>query len=102
MNTIFQHASAAGLAGRPCGQPSNCCESTPCQSASFAPGEHVAGGSGCNDCQGGVVGGGVPMGGGTVVPSLPAGPGGAPGPMPSGSPVTTSKPVIISDEVVLP
>jgi hypothetical protein len=97
----------AAPAMRPCGQPSNCCEGTPCQSASFAPGEHVAGGSGCNDCQGGVVEGGAPMGagmpvGGTVVPNLPAGPGGAPGPMPSGSPVTTSKPVIISDEVVLP
>jgi hypothetical protein len=91
----------AASAMRPCGQPSNCCESTPCPSA---PGEHVAG---CNDCQGGIVAGGAPMGsgipvGGTVVPGLPAGPGGAPGPMPSGSQVTTSKPVVISDEVVLP
>ncbi|MFN5755837.1 MAG: hypothetical protein ACK54F_12115 [Planctomycetia bacterium] len=91
----------AAPAMRPCGQPSNCCESTPCQTASFAPGGHVAGGSNCNDCQGAVVEGGMPAGG-TVVPSLPAGPGGAPGPMPGGAPVTTSKPVVISDEVVLP
>ena len=74
---------------------------------SIERGRYVAQISGCNDCQGGVAEGGAPMGagmpvGGTVVPSLPAGPGGAPGPMPSGSPVTTSKPVIISDEVVLP
>jgi hypothetical protein len=99
-------APAAGApAMRPCGQPSNCCEGVPCHSASFAPGEHAVGAAGCNDCQGAVVEGGMPMGaGGTVVPSLPAGPGGAPGPMPSGgpAPVTTSKPVVISDEVVLP
>jgi hypothetical protein len=89
---------------RPCGQPANCGQATPCQSASFAPGGHVAGGD-CNECQGAVVEGGMPMGaGGTVMPGLPAGPGGAPGPMPSNlpSPVSTSKPVIISDEVVLP
>jgi hypothetical protein len=96
--------AAMAPAMRPCGQPANCGQATPCQSASFAPGGHVAGGD-CNECQGAVVEGGMPMGaGGTVMPGLPAGPGGAPGPMPSNlpSPVSTSKPVIISDEVVLP
>lgn len=91
--------AAAAPAMQPCGQPSAC--SAPCQSASFSPSA-----GNCNECQGAVVEGGMPAGG-TVVPSLPGGPGGSPGPMPSaGGPtpagVTTSKPVIISDEVVLP
>lgn len=101
--------AAAAPAMRPCGQPTNCASSTPCQSASFAPGEHVVGGSNCNDCQGSMADGGVPMGGGipagaTMGPSVPAGPGGSPGPMPGNlpAPMSTSKPVIISDEVVLP
>jgi hypothetical protein len=89
--------AAAAPAMQPCGQPA-ACSPAPCQSASFAPGEHAVAGN-CNDCQGGVVSGGMPAGG-TVVPSLPAGPGGSPGPMPTG--MSASKPVIISDEVVLP
>ena len=88
------------------------------------------GGENCNSCQGGVHGGmiegGLPPGttivpgsstihqggtslpGGASAPVLPAGPGGAPGPVPSASlptpvsPVSSSRPVVISDEVVLP
>lgn len=88
------------------------------------------GGENCNSCQGGVQGsmieGGLPAGttivpgsstihqGGTMLPGgagapiLPSGPGGAPGPVPSAgiptpvSAVSTSRPVVISDEVVLP
>jgi len=82
---------------RPCGQPSDCCQSA---------GEMPAGvAGGCNGCQGAVVEGGMPMGGAPVgsvgAPSLPAGPGGSPGPLPAGA-VSASKPVVISDEVVLP
>lgn len=101
-------AAAAPAAMRPCGQPSDCCAQAPCQSASFAPGERVVGGEGCDGCQGAVVEGGIPAGGmpaGSAAPALPAGPGGSPGPMPSlGSPaaVSASRPVVISDEVVLP
>lgn len=90
-------APVAGPAMRPCGQPADCC-----QSGAGMPGA-VAGG--CNDCQGAVVEGGMPMGGGpgggVGAPSLPVGPGGSPGPMPAGA-VSASKPVVISDEVVLP
>jgi len=99
------NAAPAAPAMRPCGQQSDCCSQAPCHSASFAPGNATAGG--CNDCQGGVgmVEGGMPTGAGVpagaVSPSLPAGPGGSPGPMTGGA-VTTGKPVIISDEVVLP
>ncbi|NDC53907.1 MAG: hypothetical protein EBZ74_06340 [Planctomycetia bacterium] len=79
---------AAAPPMRPCGQASDCCQSAPVANA------------GCNDCQGAVVeGGAVPMGAGA--PALPAGPGGSPGPLPAGS-VTTGRPVVISDEVVLP
>ena len=92
---------AAAPAMRPCGQPSDCC-----QSAGGMP--HAMPGAiagGCNDCQGAVVEGGMPMGGGPVggvgAPSLPVGPGGSPGPLPAGA-VSASKPVVISDEVVLP
>ena len=57
---------------------------------------------GCNDCAGGMVEGGVPMGGMHPSPSMaaPAGPGGAPGGAPVG--VTAGKPVVISDELVVP
>lgn len=82
----------AAAAMRPCGQQSDCCQSAPMAS------------SGCNECGGGIVEGGMPMGGpagGAGAPSLPMGPGGSPGPMPSGA-VSASKPVVISDEVVLP
>ena len=55
--------------------------------------------SGCNDCAGGgMVEGGMPMGGGHPAPAMaaPAGPGGAP------AGVTAGKPVVISDELVVP
>jgi hypothetical protein len=90
-------AMQAAPAMRPCGADAGC------QSAQMVSGD------GCNQCQGGpgtVIEGGIPAGG-TVSPGLPAGPGGSPGPMPSaGVPtpaaVTSSRPVVISDEVVLP
>ena len=93
-------APAAAPAMRPCGASAAPCQSAPCSSPA------VVGGDSCDQCQGGVIEGGAPAGT-TVVPGLPAGPGGSPGPMPSaGSPtpagVTTSRPVVISDEVVLP
>jgi hypothetical protein len=88
---------AAAPAMRPCGQPSDCCQSAGAMPSGMA--------GGCNDCQGAVVEGGMPMGGAPVgsvgAPSLPAGPGGSPGPLPAGA-VSASKPVVISDEVVLP
>lgn len=90
-------APAAAPAMRPCGQPTDCCQSAPMAAGGMA--------GGCNDCQGAVVEGGMPMGGAPVggvgAPSLPVGPGGSPGPMPAGA-VSASKPVVISDEVVLP
>ena len=86
-------APTASPSMRPCGQPTDCCQ----QAAPPA--------GGCNDCQGAVVDGGGPMGvppGGSIAaPALPAGPGGSPGPLPPG-PVSASRPVVISDEVVLP
>jgi len=86
-------APVAGPAMRPCGQQTDCCQ----QGAPMA--------GGCNDCQGAIVEGGMPVGGAPVggisAPSLPAGPGGSPGPLPAGA-VSASKPVVISDEVVLP
>ncbi|NDC63557.1 MAG: hypothetical protein EBZ59_06115 [Planctomycetia bacterium] len=87
--------AAAAPAMRPCGAAA-----APCS------GPTMAGGDSCDQCQGAVVEGAVPAGS-TVVPGLPAGPGGSPGPMPSaGVPtpagVTASRPVVISDEVVLP
>lgn len=119
-------ATAAPAAPRVCGQGGNCAQAAPC-----AGGEMVStGAENCNACQGGVQGGmiegGLPAGttivpgsstihqggttlpGGVGVPMLPSGPGGAPGPVPSAglptpvSAVSTSRPVVISDEVVLP
>jgi hypothetical protein len=94
----------AAPAMRPCGQAA-ACQGAPCG------GEHHVGpstaGSNCDQCQGGVVTGGVHSGMG--MPSggapLPVGPGGSPGPnagMPTPAAVTSSRPVVISDEVVLP
>ena len=83
--------AAPAAAPRACGQPSQCCESTPAT-------------TGCNSCEGGgtVIEGGMPPG-----VSLPAGPGGSPGPgagaaLPTPAGVTAGKPVVISDEVVIP
>ncbi len=99
----------AAAAMRPCGQ------AAPCQEAPCGGGEHVVGspmaGGNCDQCQGGVVAGGVHSG--TIVSPgtpagvgpLPVGPGGSPGPsagMPTPASVTSSRPVVISDEVVLP
>ena len=96
-------AAPAAPAMRPCGADAGC-QAQACQSAPM-----VASGDNCNQCQGGqgtVIEGGIPSGT-PVVPGLPAGPGGSPGPMPSaGVPtpaaMTSSRPVVISDEVVLP
>jgi hypothetical protein len=121
-------AAAAPAAPRVCGQGGNCAQAAPCAGNG---GEVVSmGGENCNSCQGGVQGGmiegGLPAGttivpgsstihqggttfpGGAGAPILPSGPGGAPGPVPSAgiptpvSAVSTSRPVVISDEVVLP
>ena len=72
---------------RVCGQGAACQDG--CPPASM---------NGCNDCAGGMVEGGVPMGGMHPAPAMaaPAGPGGAPGG------VTAGKPVVISDELVVP
>jgi len=107
---------AAAPAMRPCGQQAPC-QGAPCGGgADHVVGSPMAGmagmaGDNCNSCQGGVVQGGmhsgtimspgVPAGAG----SLPVGPGGSPGPsagMPTPASVTSSRPVVISDEVVLP
>ena len=85
-------AMAAAAPPRVCGQQQGAC----CESA--APR------SGCNSCegQGAVIEGGMPAG-----VSVPMGPGGSPGPsagvaLPTPAGVTAGKPVIISDEVVIP
>ncbi len=75
---------------RTCGQQQPCCNSAPVT-------------SGCSGCEGGtIVEGGIPAGA-----SIPAGPGGSPGPamgagVPTPAGITAGKPVIISDEVVIP
>lgn len=101
--------AAAPAAMRPCA-PSAPCQGMPCPSG----GEHVVGsmaGGGCDGCQGGamdrsmpsgtIMAPGVPAGAG----GLPAGPGGSPGPsagLPTPAAVSSGRPVVISDEVVLP
>ena len=96
--TVPAAAPVAAPAMRPCGQ-GNACPPAPC-------GGEMAGvpTAGCDGCHGGVVEGGVH--GGTIVsPGVPAGPGGSPGPsagLPTPASVTSSRPVVISDEVVLP
>jgi hypothetical protein len=98
---------AAAPAMRPCGQQA------PCQGAPCGSGDHVVGspmaGDNCHSCQGGVVEGGMPSGAimapGVPAGALPVGPGGSPGPsagMPTPAAVSSSRPVVISDEVVLP
>jgi len=112
--------AAAAAAPRVCGQGAPCAQAAPCAGA------ETIGGENCNSCQGGMVEGGLLAGstivpgsstilpggssipGGAGAPMLPAGPGGAPGPVPSAgiptlaTPVSSSRPVVISDEVVLP
>ena len=101
--------AAAPAAMRPCGQAA-ACQGAPCGSGEHAVGAAMPGGN-CDQCQGGIVEGGMPSG--TALPSdmrvgpgsLPVGPGGSPGPsagLPTPAAVTSSRPVIISDEVVLP
>jgi len=92
----------APAAMRPCAPPA-----APCQAAPCGPGgEHVVGAGGnCDQCQGGSIEGGVPAGAIMSSPALPAGPGGSPGPsagLPTPAAVSSSRPVVISDEVVLP
>lgn len=101
---------AAAPAMRPCGQAAPC-QAAPCGGG----GDHVVGAApsagDCNQCQGGGVEGGLPPGA-IMSPGMPAGagalpvgPGGSPGPsagMPTPAAVTSSRPVVISDEVVLP
>ena len=82
-------AAAAAAPPRVCGQGAACRQDCP-----PAPG--------CEGCQGGMVEGALPPGVG-----VPAGPGGSPGPgvgaaLPTPAGVTAGKPVIISDEVVIP
>jgi hypothetical protein len=77
---------------RVCGQQQPCCDSAPAAAA------------GCDSCGGGgtVMEGGMPAG-----VSVPVGPGGSPGPgvgaaVPTPAGITAGKPVVISDEVVIP
>jgi hypothetical protein len=88
-------AAAAAAPGRVCGQGAPC--QPACQPA-----------AGCDSCQGAAMAdGGMPMPAGmpTSAPAgvaVPVGPGGSPGPAPAGGGFTAGKPVIISDEVVMP
>ena len=77
---------------RACGQQQPCCDSAPAAAA------------GCDSCGGSgtVMEGGMPAG-----VSVPVGPGGSPGPgvgaaVPTPAGITAGKPVVISDEVVIP
>ena len=57
----------------------------------------------CDPCQGAAIEGGMPLPPGGI--GVPSGPGGSPGPsagLPTPAGVTTGRPVVISDEVVLP
>ena len=84
-------AAAAAPAPRVCGQAAPCQQACPPAT------------DGCDGCQGGAIEGGpLPAGVG-----VPTGPGGAPGPavgasLPTPAGVTAGKPVVISDEVVIP
>jgi len=78
----------AGPPGRICGEGGGCQQSMDC----------------CDPCQGGGMAGGMMMDGrvdGVRIPAgaqVPLGPGGSPGPMG----VTSGRPIVISDEVVMP
>jgi hypothetical protein len=86
-------AAAQAAPPRVCGQAAGCHDGCP-----------PAAMSGCNDCagggmvSGGMVDGGMPVGGMSAAPAMaaPAGPGGAP------AGITAGKPVVISDELVVP
>ena len=86
-------AAAQAAPPRVCGQAAGCQDGCP-----------PAAMSGCNDCAGGgmvgggMVDGGMPVGSMPAAPAMaaPAGPGGAP------AGITAGKPVVISDELVVP
>jgi hypothetical protein len=86
-------AAAQAAPPRVCGPAAGCQDGCP-----------PAAMSGCNDCagggmvSGGMVDGGMPVGGMSAAPAMaaPAGPGGAP------AGITAGKPVVISDELVVP
>ena len=86
-------AAAQAAPPRVCGQAAGCQDGCP-----------PAAMSGCNDCavggmvSGGMVDGGMPVGSMPAAPAMaaPAGPGGAP------AGITAGKPVVISDELVVP
>ena len=81
-------AAAQAAPPRVCGQAAACQNGCP-----------PAATSGCNDCAGGgMVEGGMQMGGMHSAPAMaaPTGPGGAP------AGITAGKPVVISDELVVP
>ena len=84
-------AAQAAAPGRICGQNAGCPNACPPATA------------GCDSCGGGtVVEGGRPL---PATMGAPGGPGGSPAasaPLPTPAGVTTGKPVIISDEVVMP
>ena len=84
-------AAQAGAPGRICGQNQACPNACPPATA------------GCDACGGGtVVDGGVPL---PATMGAPGGPGGSPAasaPLPTPAGVTTGRPVVISDEVVMP
>ena len=87
-----------GAAAAPAAPPRICGQGAPCPDA-CPPAT-----AGCDGCQGGTVEGGMPAPPGIGVP---AGPGGSPGPgaraaLPTSAGVMAGKPVVISDEVVLP
>ena len=90
----FTPPGAAAAPGRVCGQGAP----APCQAPT----------TGCDPCQAGGAGGTVIEGGGMPLPAgvgVPTGPGGSPGPtpgVPMAGGVTAGKPVVISDEVVMP
>jgi hypothetical protein len=90
----FAPPGAAAAPGRACGQGAP----APCQAPT----------TGCDPCQAGGAGGTVIEGGGMPLPAgvgVPTGPGGSPGPtpgVPMAGGVTAGKPVVISDEVVMP
>lgn len=90
-------APMAGPAMQPCGQPAQFggapCGPTPCQGA---PGGAIVSSGGCEGCSGAISEGGMPAG---TIRSVPTG---TPVPAPVAGAVTSSKPVVISDEVVLP